>query len=90
MNITDTSVVCECNHLTHFAILLSPNLNVSIAALHRSTVYKGDDPLPNGHPPPMQITGTPHAVALQFIGYVGVSISLVCMVLTIVALLALK
>ena len=37
----------------------------------------------------IQITGA-NAVALQVIGYVGVSISLVCMVLTIVALLALK
>jgi hypothetical protein len=43
VNITDTSVVCECNHLTHFAILLSPNLNVS----QYNQVYKGNDPLPN-------------------------------------------
>ena len=29
VNVTNNTVVCECNHLTHFAILLSPNLNVS-------------------------------------------------------------
>ena len=33
MNTTDTSVVCECNHLTHFAILLSPNLKVRNTAI---------------------------------------------------------
>ena len=47
--------VCECNHLTHFAILLSPGLNISAT----------------------------HVVALQFIGYVGVSISVASMMLTV-------
>ena len=26
---TDRVVVCECSHLTHFAVLLSPGVNVS-------------------------------------------------------------
>ena len=31
-----------------------------------------------------------HVIALQVIGYVGVSISVVCMIITIVALVALR
>ena len=48
------------------------------------------DPLPTKYLCTLQITGTGHEVALQVIGIVGVSISVVCMVITIVALLALK
>ena len=63
-NLSNTSVtVCECNHLTHFAILLS------------------------AAPPEFS---QPVTLSLQIIGYVGVSISLVAMSLTIIAFLALK
>ena len=63
-NLSNTSVtVCECNHLTHFAILLSTA------------------------PPEFS---QPVTLSLQIIGYVGVSISLVAMSLTIIAFLALK
>ena len=55
--------VCECSHLTHFAILLSPHpLNIS----------------------------EPVSLSFQIIGYVGVSISLVAMAITVVTFLALK
>ena len=47
--------VCQCNHLTHFAILLSPT--------------------------PLNFT-RPIVLSLQVIGDVGVSISLIAMVLT--------
>ena len=56
-SLSNTSVtVCECNHLTHFAILLStssPNLTRNVE------------------------------LSLGIIGYVGVSISLVAMALTV-------
>ena len=62
--LSDTSVtVCECTHLTHFAILLSA------------------DP-PN--------FSDPVALSLEIIGYVGVSISLVAMALTIATFTILK
>ena len=55
--------VCECDHLTHFAILLSPApINAS------STVL----------------------LSLQVIGYIGVSVSLVAMVATIITFTLLK
>lgn len=53
-----TQSVCECNHLTHFAILLSPGAHFSKA----------------------------HSFALRVIGYVGVSISEVAMLATIIVL----
>ena len=56
-NLSNTFVtVCECTHLTHFAILLSAS------------------------PPNFS---DPVALSLEIIGYVGVSISLVAMALTI-------
>ena len=55
--------VCECGHLTHFAILLSPApLDISEAV----------------------------QISLQVIGYVGVAISLIAMVLTITTFILLK
>jgi len=57
-----TTTVCVCNHLTHFAILLSPRVEVP----------------------------EHHAAALGIIGYVGVSISLVCLLLTVAAFLFLR
>lgn len=54
--------VCECNHLTHFAILLSPG------AVFSET----------------------HILALRTIGYMGVSISLVALIATILILSCLK
>jgi hypothetical protein len=55
--------VCECNHLTHFAILLSARpLELSQAKI----------------------------LSLQIIGYIGVSISLVAMAITVVVFLFLK
>ena len=51
--------VCECNHLTHFAILLSPGAEFTKAQV----------------------------LSLEIIGYVGVSISLVAMLATIVTLI---
>ena len=63
-NLSNISVtVCECNHLTHFAILLS------------------------AAPPEYS---QPVTLSLQIIGYVGVSISLVAMALTIITFLLLK
>ena len=63
-SLSNTSVtVCECNHLTHFAILLSAApLNLTDSALF----------------------------SLEIIGYVGVSVSLVAMGLTIFTFVALK
>ena len=63
-SLSNTSVtVCECNHLTHFAILLSAApLNLTDAVV----------------------------LSLEVIGYVGVSISLVAMALTIFTFAALK
>ena len=63
-SLSNTSVtVCECNHLTHFAILLSAApLNLTDAVI----------------------------LSLEVIGYVGVSISLVAMGLTIFTFVALK
>ena len=55
--------VCECTHLTHFAILLSAN------------------------PPNFS---DPVALSLEIIGYVGVSVSLVAMALTITTFIILK
>ena len=55
--------VCECSHLTHFAILLSAApLNASDEVI----------------------------LSLEIIGYVGVSVSLVAMALTILTFLLLK
>ena len=55
--------VCECRHLTHFAILLSAApLNIS----------------------------TPVRLSLEIIGYVGVSVSLVAMALTVFTFLVMK
>ena len=61
---SNTSVtVCECNHLTHFAILLSASpLNLT-----------------------QEVT-----LSLEIIGYVGVSISLVAMALTIITFIVFK
>ena len=63
-SLSNTSVtVCECNHLTHFAILLSAApLNLTDAVV----------------------------LSLKVIGYVGVSVSLVAMGLTIFTFAALK
>ena len=58
-----SSTVCECSHLTHFAVLLS------VA------------------PPTLE---PPIILSLQIIGYVGVSVSLVAMVLTIITFSAIK
>ena len=55
--------VCDCNHLTHFAILLSPN------------------------PPEFS---EDVALSLTVIGYIGVTISLVAMALTVFTFIALK
>ena len=61
-NLSNSSVtVCECDHLTHFAILLS-------AA-------------------PLKVS---HEVPLQIIGYVGVSLSLFAMLLTITTFIILR
>ena len=55
--------MCECDHLTHFAILLSPvSLNFS----------KGVE------------------ISLQTIGYVGVTVSLLAMAVTIATFIFLK
>ncbi len=55
--------MCECNHLTHFAILLSAApLNLS----------------------------EPILLSLEVIGYVGVSISLVAMALTVFTFIAFR
>ncbi len=58
---TPTKSVCECNHLTHFAILLSSN--------------------------PLEL-GQVDRTVLNYIGYIGVSISLVAMALTIFTFVA--
>ena len=63
-SLSNTSVtVCECDHLTHFAILLSASpLNLT-----------------------QEVT-----LSLEIIGYVGVSISLVAMALTIITFAIIK
>ena len=58
-----THTVCECTHLTNFAILLSAQ--------------------------PLDLPDTV-ALSLSVIGYIGVALSTVAMVATIVALAALK
>ena len=58
-----STTVCECDHLTHFAILLSA------APINASN---------------------PITLSLGIIGYVGVSISLVAMALTILTFIVLK
>lgn len=61
-NLSNTSVtVCECDHLTHFAILLS------VAPLTLSE---------------------PIVISLRAIGYVGVSVSLIAMAVTIITYIA--
>ena len=60
---SETRTVCECNHLTHFAILLSPK------------------------PPEFSKN---EVIALGIIGYVGVSISLLAITLTIITFIAFK
>ncbi len=55
--------VCECTHLTHFAILLSAATQQLSAGV---------------------------TLSLEIIGYVGVTVSLVAMAITIITLLALK
>ena len=63
-SLSNSSVtVCECDHLTHFAILLSA--------------------APPDFKPPI-------VLSLEIISYVGVSISLVAMALTIFTFLVLK
>ena len=60
---TRNRTICRCNHLTHFAILLSARpLNLSPG----------------------------HSFALEIIGYVGVSVSLVAMAATVLVFLYLK
>ena len=60
---TSNMAVCDCNHLTHFAILLSSRpLNFSQA----------------------------HTLGLEIISSVGVSISLVAMLMTILVFIYLK
>ena len=58
-----TMTVCKCNHLTHFAILLSAR--------------------------PLSLS-RPKILSLRIIGYIGVSISLVAMAVTIFVFLFLK
>ena len=63
-NLSSTSkTVCECNHLTHFAILLSPR-------------------------PPEFSSAV--SFSLTVIGYIGVSVSLVAMTLTVATFILLK
>ena len=63
-SLSNTSMtVCECNHLTHFAILLSA------APLNLADVI---------------------VLSLEVISYVGVSVSLVAMALTVFTFAALK
>ena len=57
-----THTVCECTHLTNFAILLSSQ----------------------------PIVGGVHAFVLEVIGYIGVSLSVLAMLATIVALVYLR
>ena len=52
---TAGKTVCECNHLTHFAVLLSPGVEF----------------------------GEVHEFALRTIGYIGITISLFAMVITV-------
>ena len=52
---TERKTVCECNHLTHFAVLLSPGVEF----------------------------GEKHEFALRTIGYIGVTISLFAMAITV-------
>lgn len=55
--------VCQCNHLTHFAILLSAQpLNLS----------------------------RPHTLALETIGYIGITVSLIAMAMTVIVFIFLK
>ena len=62
--LSNTSVtVCDCTHLTHFAILLS-------AA-------------------PLSLSD-PVALSLEIIGYVGVSVSLVAMAITVFTFIAFR
>ena len=60
---SETRTVCECNHLTHFAILLSPK---TPEISKRKKVVHG------------------------IIGYVGVSISLLAFIMTIITFTAIK
>ena len=63
-SLSNTSVtVCECDHLTHFAILLSAS--------------------------PLNLTREV-TLSLKIVGYVGMSISLVAMALTIITFIILK
>ena len=60
---TSTKTVCECNHLTHFAILLSAR--------------------------PLNLP-QPQTLALQIVGYIGVSVSLVAMAATVFVFIFMK
>ena len=62
--LSNTSVtVCECDHLTHFAILLSPV--------------------------PLNLSDTVE-LSLQLTGYIGVTVSLLAMVITVSTFIFLK
>ena len=52
---TERKTVCECDHLTHFAVLLSPGVEF----------------------------GEKNEFALQTIGYIGITISLFAMAITV-------
>ena len=74
---TSNSTICHCNHLTHFAILLSAQ-----PLTNGNGNSNGNS---NG-----SVLSQPQLLALQITGYIGVSASLVAMATTVFVFLFLK
>jgi hypothetical protein len=78
-----TLSVCECNHLTHFATLLSPRLQK--VSIPHECMFTHLDTCKNH----LQISKE-NAIALSMIGYVGVSVSIVSLGMTVLILICVK
>ena len=84
------SVSCQCNHLTHFAIILSPGVEVRITVIITTTVLL------------LEIliiilsliwtlqVPSKHQFVLTVVGQVFVSISLLFLLITIIMLVSMK
>ncbi len=73
--------VCECYHLTSFALLMSPTgetVSHAVRSLHAYTAI-----------PPLSPT-QPSDPVLQIVSKVGLCISIICLLLTIIMLFCLK
>ena len=82
LNSTDTYTTCRCNHLTHFAVLFDARgatTEVIFLIRKRWAIFLFL----------LQISPA-HETALKVITYVGVAVSLPCLLITVVCFLVLK